>query len=395
MGLFEDPYVDPDEAARISGCEGNRKIARRAASEVITLLKNEKNLLPLNAKKLRTIAVIGPNSNRSLLGGYSGIPNFDVTVLEGIKAKVGKKTRVLHSEGCRITKGGSWTIDEVLPSDPKEDKKLIKQAAGVAKKADVIILALGGNEQTSREAWGLSHMGDRTSLDLVGRQDELVKAMLETGKPVVVLLFHGRPNSVNYIAENVPAILECWYLGQECGHAVADVLFGDVNPGGKLPITVPRSAGHLPSFYNYKPSARRGFLFDDVSPLFAFGYGLSYSKFSIENVRLSKKKMKRDESVTVLADVTNTGKRRGCEVVQMYIRDLVSSVTRPVKELKGFQKVFLDPGEKQTVRLEVTPESLAFYDVNMEYTVEPGDFEIMVGSSSRDEDLKKVILKVE
>ena len=395
MGLFDDPYADPDEAERISGSEANRKIAKRAASEVLTLLKNKKYLLPLSAKKLKSIAVIGPNADRSLLGGYSGIPNFDVTVLEGVKAKVGKKVKVLYSEGCKITKGGSWTMDEVVPSDPEEDRKLIKKAVKVAKKADVIVLAMGGNEQTSREAWGLNHMGDRTSLDLVGHQDELVKAMLETGKPVVVLLFHGRPNSINYIAENVPAILECWYLGQECGHAVADVLFGDVNPGGKLPITVPRSAGHLPSFYNYKPSARRGFLFDDVSPLFPFGYGLSYTKFSIDNVRLSKKKMKRDGSTTVLVDVTNTGKRRGSEVVQMYIRDRVSSVTRPVKELKGFQKVFLEPGEKNTVRLEITPESLAFFDIDMNYTVEPGEFEIMVGNSSRDEDLHTTILRVE
>ena len=395
LGLFDDPYVDPEEADRVSGSETNRKIARRAASEVITLLKNDMSLLPLNAKKLKSIAVIGPNANRSLLGGYSGIPNFDVTVLEGIKQKVGSKVKVLYSEGCGMTKGGSWTIDEVVPSDPKEDKNLIKQAVKVAKKADVVVLALGGNEQTSREAWGLNHMGDRTSLDLVGRQDELVKAMLETGKPVVVLLFHGRPNSINFIAENVPAILECWYLGQECGHAVANVLFGDVNPGGKLPITVPRSAGHLPAFYNYKPSARRGFLFDDVSPLYAFGYGLSYTKFSIENVRLSKKKIKLDESATVSVDVTNTGKRPGSEVVQMYIRDLVSSVTRPVKELKGFQKVFLDPGKKKIVRLEITPESLAFYDIDMKYTVEPGEFEIMVGNSSRDKDLQKIVLTVE
>lgn len=245
LGLFDDPYVDPDEAERVSGSKENRKIARKAASEVITLLKNEKALLPLKIKKLKSIAVIGPNSNRSLLGGYSGIPNFDVTVLEGIKAKVGGKVKVMHGEGCGITKGGSWTINEVVPADAREDKKLIKEAVRIAKKADVVVLALGGNEQTSREAWGLNHMGDRTSLDLIGRQDELVKAILATGKPVVVLLFHGRPNSINFIAENVPAILECWYLGQECGHAVADVLFGDVNPAGKLPITVPRSAGHL------------------------------------------------------------------------------------------------------------------------------------------------------
>ena len=209
-------------------------------------------------------------------------------------------------------------------------------------------------------------MGDRTSLDLIGRQDELVKAMLATGKPVIVLLFNGRPLSINYVAENVPVIFECWYLGQESGHAVADVLFGDFNPGGKLPITFPRSAGHLPVFYNHKPSARRGYLFDDVSPLFPFGFGLSYTTFEFKNVRLAKKKIKRTGSTRVLVDVTNTGKRAGTEIVQMYIRDLVSSVTRPVKELKGFQKISLQPGETKTVALEITPDSLAFYDVKHE-----------------------------
>ncbi len=258
----------------------------------------------------------------------------------------------------------------------------------------MIVLAIGGNEQTSREAWNLKHMGDRTSLDLIGRQEELVKAMLATGKPVIVFLFNGRPLSINDVSQNVPAIFECWYLGQETGHAVADVLFGDFNPGGKLPITIPRSAGHLPAFYNHKPSARRGYLFDDVSPLYAFGYGLSYTSFDLKNVRLTKKRIKRDGAARVLVDVTNTGEREGTEVVQMYIRDLVSSVTRPIKELKGFKKVSLPPGETQTIALDITPESLAFYDVKMKYVVEPGEFEIMVGSSSRDADLQKVTLTV-
>jgi beta-glucosidase len=264
----------------------------------------------------------------------------------------------------------------------------------VAKKADVIVLAIGGNEQTSREAWALNHMGDRTSLDLIGRQEALVKAMVALGKPVIVFLFNGRPLSINYVAQNVPVIYECWYLGQETGHAVADVLFGDYNPGGKLPISVPRSVGHLPVFYNYKPSARRGYLFDDVSPLFAFGYGLSYTSFSIENPRLTKKRIKADGSTQVLVDVTNTGQRAGTEVVQLYIRDLVSSVTRPIKELKGFRKVRLEPGESTTVAFDIAPASLSFFDVNMKFVVEPGDFEIMVGSSSRDADLTKLILKV-
>src|SRR5579872_4944737 len=348
FGLFDDPYVDPDVAERVVGCEDHRKLARQAAREVITLLKNDGGLAPLDLSKYRTIAVIGPNANRTLLGGYSGVPKQEVTVLEGIKARVGNRAKVLYSEGCKITIGGSWNQDEVVPSNPEEDRKQIAEAVEVAKQADVIILAIGGNEQTSREAWGLNHMGDRASLDLIGRQEELVKAMLATGKPVVALLYNGRPLSINYLVQNVPVIFECWYLGQENGYAVAEVLFGDVNPSGRLPITFPRSAGHLPVFYNYKPSARRGYLFDDVSPLYAFGYGLSYTTFAIQNIRIEKKTIRANGTTRVIVDVTNTGNREGAEVVQMYIRDVVSSVTRPVKELKGFQKVALGPGQKRT-----------------------------------------------
>ena len=395
LGLFDDPYVDPDEAETMVGCEEHRQLALAAARETITLLKNENNLAPLNLKKINSIAVIGPNANRSLLGGYSGVPKHEVTVLDGIKAKVGDRVKVLYSEGCKITIGGAWHIDEVIPSDESEDRRQIKAAVKVAKQADVIVLAIGENEQTSREAWNLNHMGDRPSLDLIGRQEELVRAMLATGKPVIVLLFNGRPLSINYLAQNVPVIFECWYLGQETGHAIADVLFGDYNPGGKLPITIPRSAGHLPVFYNYKPSARRGYLFDDVSPLYSFGYGLSYTTFTLKNIRLEKTRIKPRGSTRLFVDVANTGKRSGTEVVQMYIRDLVSSVTRPVKELKGIQKVSLAPRETKTIALDITPESLAFYDIAMKYVVEPGEFEIMIGNSSRDEDLQKVIWTVE
>lgn len=394
MGLFDDPFVNPDEAERVVGCDAHRELARQAARETITLLKNENDLLPLDSSKLKTVAVIGPNANRSLLGGYSGTPKHNVTVLDGIKARLGGAVRVIHAEGCKITIGGSWQQDEVVASNPADDRKQIAEAVKISQSADVIIVAIGGNEQTSREAWSLKHLGDRTSLDLVGRQDELVTALLATGKPVVALIFNGRPLSINNVAQNVPAILECWYLGQECGHAVAEVLFGDYNPGGKLPISIPRSVGQLPVFYNHKPSARRGFLWDEATPLFPFGFGLSYTKFAFKNVRLAKKKIGRTGATHVSVDVTNTGKRAGTEVVQMYIRDLVSSVTRPVKELKSFQKVSLKPGETKTVTLTIAPESLAFYDVNMKYVVEPGEFEIMVGSSSRDADLQKTILTV-
>jgi beta-glucosidase len=395
MGLFDDPYVDPAKAERIVGCKKHRALALAAALESITLLKNDGNVLPLDPQKLKTIAVIGPNANRVLLGGYSGVPKQFVTVLDGIRAKVGGRARVVYSEGCKITAdGGSWQHDEVQLSDAKQDRRQIAGARKLARQADAIVLCIGCNEQGSREAWNTKHLGDRASLDLLGRQDELVKAMLATGKPVVVVLFNGRPLSINYVAQNVPAICECWYLGQECGHAVADVLFGDFNPGGKLPISIPRSVGHLPVYYSHKPSARRGYLFDDVSPLFPFGFGLSYTTFEFNRLRLAKKNIRRNESTRVFIDVKNTGKRAGTETVQLYIRDLFSSVTRPVKELKGFAKVSLKPGESKTMALDIKPESLMFHDLDMKYTVEPGDFEIMVGSSSRDADLQKVILTV-
>ncbi|HZZ28254.1 MAG TPA: glycoside hydrolase family 3 N-terminal domain-containing protein [Pirellulales bacterium] len=394
LGLFDDPYVDPDEAERVVGCDEHRKLALEAARETITLLKNDGSIVPLRAANMKTIAVIGPNAGRCLHGGYSGVPKHNVSVLDGIKAKVGDRVHVLYSDGCKITQPGVWGQDEVFPSDPAEDRRQIAEAVEVAKQADVIVLCLGGNELTSREAWNLKHMGDRTSLDLIGRQQELADAMLATGKPVIVFLFNGRPLSINSLSQHAPVIFECWYLGQETGHAVADVLFGDYNPGGKLPITIPRSAGHLPAYYNYKPSARRGYLFDDVSPLYPFGFGLSYTSFTFSPPRLEKRKIRRSGRTRVLVNVTNTGRVRGDEVVQMYIRDLVSSVTRSIKELKGFQRVSLEPGETKTVALDITPDRLAFYDVGMKYVVEPGEFEIMVGNSSRDADLQKVVLAV-
>jgi beta-glucosidase len=394
LGLFEDPYVDLDAAYHERKLDRDRDLALRAAHETIVLLKNENNLLPLVPKEHGTLAVIGPNADRTLLGGYSGKPKYYTSVLQGIKDRVGGDVNVLSSEGCKITLGGSWDEDRVAPSDPEADRISIAEAVATAEQADTVILALGGNEQTSREAWSKIHLGDRASLELVGMQNDLLKAILQTGKPVVVLLFNGRPNAIPYIQEHVPAILECWYLGQETGRAVADVLFGDCNPSGKLPISLPRSAGHLPCYYNHKPSARRGYLFDDATPLYPFGYGLSYTTFSFSNVRLEKPSIHLTESTTVYVDVQNVGARAGDEVVQMYIRDLVSSVTRPVKELKGFTKVHLEPNESATVALTIGPGELSFTNIRKEWVVEPGEFEIMVGNSSRDQDLTKVILTV-
>ncbi|HON90669.1 MAG TPA: glycoside hydrolase family 3 N-terminal domain-containing protein [Sedimentisphaerales bacterium] len=394
LGLFEDPYVDPSVAERIVGCEAHRELALQAARETITLLKNDSGLAPLDPQKIKTIAVIGPNADRVMLGGYSGVPKHYTTLLQGIRDRLDASVEVLYHEGCKITVGGSWQQDEVTPSDPQKDRKSIAQAVNIAQRAEVVILAIGDNEQTSREAWALNHLGDRASLDLVGLQDELVDAIAATGKPIIAVLFNGRPISIRNLTTKATTIFECWYLGQESGRALAEVIFGDINPGGKLPITIPRSVGHIPAYYNHKPAARRGYLFDDVTPLYSFGFGLSYTQFKFGKPRLKKSIIDRRESTTVRIDVTNTGPRVGDEVVQMYIRDKVSSVTRPVKELKGFQRITLAPGETQTVSLEITPECLAFYNIDMKYVVEPGEFEIMIGNSSRDQDLQTVLLRV-
>jgi len=387
-GLFEDPYVDPDYAQKITNSPEHRALALQAAREAITLLKNQNNTLPLDAGKIQTLAVIGPNAAKCHLGGYSQDPGRCVTVLDGIKARAGDKMKVVYAEGSRITEEDAdwrnWYLDKVTPPDPAKDAVRIAEAVKVAKASDAVVLVLGGNEQTCREAWAETHPGDRDSLDLLGKQNDLVKAVLETGKPTVVFLINGRPLSINYIAENVPAILEGWYLGQEGGTAAAEVLFGDYNPGGRLPITFPRSAGQLPAYYNHKPSARRGYLFANKEPLFAFGHGLSYTTFKYDKLRLSQATIGTNGRTSAIVEVTNTGKRAGDEVVQLYIRDLVSSVTRPVKELRGFQRIHLEPGQTKTVELAVGPEALAFWNEDMKKVVEPGQFDIMVGPNSVD-----------
>jgi len=298
---------------------------------------------------------------------------------------VGSSAEISYALGCKITESNpDWDADKVVVGDPALNAKRIEEAAKVAASADVVILALGGNEQTSREAWAVNHPGDRDSLDLLGNQDDLVKAVLATGKPTIVFLQHGRPNSINYIAEHVPAILDGWYLGQEGGTAIADVLFGDYNPAGRLPITVPRSTGQLPDYYYQKPSAKREYLGSTVLPLFPFGWGLSYSTFKYANLRATPDSIGPQGSATVSADVTNSGAVRGDEVVQLYIRDEVSSVTRPVKELRGFRRITLNPGETKTVEFTLGPDELSFLNRDMHRVVESGTFTIMVGGNSID-----------
>jgi beta-glucosidase len=382
-GLFDDPYVNADDAEKITNSPEHQQLALKAAHEAVILLKNQDHLLPLSKTKYKRIAVIGPNAADVHLGGYSDKPGRGVSVLQGIKEKVGSNAETLYVEGCKITESlPDWNADEVVLGDPARNAKRIEEAAKVAAGADLIILALGGNEQTSREAWAPNHKGDRDSLDLLGNQDELVKAVLATGKPVVVFLQHGRPNSINYIAEHVPAILEGWYLGQEGGTAVADVLFGDYNPGGKLPITVPRSVGQLPDYYYYKPSAKREYLGSTTEPLFPFGWGLSYSTFKYSKPQASPDSIGPDGRTKISVEVVNTSSVRGDEVVQLYIHDEVSSVTRPVKELRGFRRITLNPGEKQVVELTLGPEELSFLNRDMHRVVEPGIFTIMVGGNS-------------
>ncbi|HEU4833247.1 MAG TPA: glycoside hydrolase family 3 N-terminal domain-containing protein [Pyrinomonadaceae bacterium] len=383
LGLFENPYVDVERAARVTNSTEHRALAAEAARRSITLLKNQNNLLPLNLSALKSIAVIGPNAAQVHLGGYSDEPGRGVSVLQGIKDKVGDKVKVTYAEGCKITKqGGDWFADRATLNDPADDQKLIAEAVSVAKTADVALLVLGGNEDTNREGWANNHLGDRDSLDLVGRQDDLVKAILETGKPTIVLLINSGPLSINYIAENVPAILEGFYLGQETGVGVADVLFGDYNPAGKLTISFPRSVGQLPLYYNRKPTARRGYLFANKEPLFPFGFGLSYTTFAYSDLKISPAKIGPADNARVSVTVTNTGKRAGDEIVQVYIRDLVSSVTRPIMELKDFKRISLAPGESKTVEFVITPDKLSFFDLNMKNVVEPGWFDVMVGTSS-------------
>jgi beta-glucosidase len=386
LGLFDNPFVDPDFAEKTTNSAEHRALALKAARETVVLLKNDKNLLPLDLSKLKTIAVIGPNADGLHLGGYSRMPSHSVTILQGIQDRVGSKAKVVYAEGCRFTNKHQdwhgWFDDNVELIDPKTQADKIKEAVQVAKNADVAILVVGENESTNREAWSEQHRGDRDSLELLGAQNDLVKAVVETGTPTVVMLINGRPLSINYIAENVPAILEGWYLGQEGGTAAAGVLFGDVNPGGKLPITFPHSVGDLPDYYNHKPSANRSYAFSTREPLFPFGYGLSYTSFKFENVRIEPAQIQTGGTAKVSVDVTNTGSREGDEVPQMYIHQKIASVTRPVKELKGFHRITLKPGEKKTVEFTITPETLSMLNTDMHKVVEPGEFEVMVGSDS-------------
>ena len=383
-GLFENPYPDPATAQAKTATPDAIALARKTADEAVILLKNDKDLLPLDPGRIRRLAVLGTHAKDTPIGGYSDVPDHVVSVLEGLQEAGRGKFAVDYSEGVRLTESRCWSCDEVKLVPASVNRKLIAAAVETAKKADVIVMVLGGNEQTSREGWADTHLGDRSSLDLVGQQEDLARAVFALHKPTIVILLNGRPLSVNYLAEKAPALLEGWYLGQETGHAVADVLFGKVNPGGKLPVTIARSVGQLPVFYNHKPSARRGYLFDTTAPLYPFGYGLSYTKFDISAPRILTPVIAPNQAARIAVDVANTGGRVGDEVVQLYVHDDEASVTRPVIELKRFQRVTLQPGERKTVTFDLAPDDLALWNADMKKVVEPGAFTIYAGPNSVD-----------
>jgi len=383
-GLFEHPYPDVATAQAKTATPDAVALARIAADRAIVLLKNDRGLLPLDASKIHRMAVLGTHAKDTPIGGYSDVPRHVVSVLEGMQ-EVGKgRFAVDYSEGVRLTESRCWSCDEVKLVPAAVNRKLIAAAVQTAKKADVVVMVLGGNEQTSREGWAETHLGDRSSLDLVGQQEDLAKAIFALHKPTAVILLNGRPLSVNYLAANAPALLEGWYLGQETGHGVADVLFGKVNPGGKLPVSIARSVGQLPVFYDHKPTSRRGYLFDTTAPLYPFGYGLSYTSFAISAPRVLTPTVPTNQPARIAVDVANTGSRAGDEVVQLYIHDDEASVTRPVIELKRFQRVMLQPGEHRTVTFELTPDDLALWNPGMVKVVEPGTFTISAGPNSVD-----------
>jgi beta-glucosidase len=376
LGLFDHPYTEEARERSALLTAESLAAAREIAARSQVLLKNDHETLPLS-KEVKSIALVGPlaNDQKDMLGSWTGdgdVANA-VTLLDGIKAKVSTATKINYAKGCDLDGDATNGIDE---------------AVRAARKSDVVIVAVGESADMSGEA------SSRASLDLPGRQLDLVKAVQATGKPVVVVLMNGRPLTINWIAQNTPAILETWFGGTQAGNAIADVLFGDVNPGGKLPVTFPRAVGQEPLYYNHMNTGRppdannkysSKYLDVPWTPLFPFGYGLSYTQFQLSNLRLSQRTIRPDGRVTVSVDVTNTGKRVGDEVVQLYIRDVAASVTRPVRELKGFQRVTLRPGEKRMVEFTLTPALLGLYNREMRFVVEPGEFKVMVGTSSADE----------
>ena len=409
LGLFDDPYkyCDVNRPKKQIFTKEHRAIARKTASESFVLLKNE-GVLPLSKKG--TIAVVGPlaNTRSNMPGTWSVAAVLDnaPSLVEGLREVVGDRAKVVTAKGSNLIGDADYEkratmFGRELHRDNRTDRELLDEALKVAAGADVIVAALGESSEMSGES------SSRTNLEMPDVQRALLQELLKTGKPVVLVLFTGRPLVLTWEEEHVPAILNVWFGGSEAAYAISDVLFGDVNPSGKLTATFPQNVGQIPLFYNHKNTGRplqEGRWFEkfrsnylDVSnePLYPFGYGLSYTTFAYSDIHLSSTEMSADGELTATVTVTNTGSRDGAEVVQLYIRDLVGSVTRPVKELKGFEKIFLKAGESRKVSFSITPELLKFYNYDLQFVCEPGDFDVMIGGNSRDVKKARFLLKGE
>jgi beta-glucosidase len=393
LGLFEQPYADPARAEQVVHSREHQQLALRVAREGIVLLKNENQSLPLK-KGLKSIAVIGPNADSvsNLLGDYSPVrvPQPVSTILAAIKAKASPLTKVVYAKGCAVNDG---------------NKDGFAAAVQAAKNADVAVVVVGeqqrteGTENPQEPTDGEGH--DVASLDLTGVQEDLVQAIQASGTPVVLVLVNGRPLSIRWEAAHVPAIVEAWQPGEAGGEAVADVLFGDVNPSGRLAITIPRSSGQLPAYYNYKPSkaywiekgwaSTGGYADMPGTPLYPFGFGLSYTQFQYSNLHVRPAQIYSEGQTQVSVEVENTGKEAGVETVQLYLHERFAPVATPVKQLRGFERVALEPGQKKTVRFALGPEELQLLDRNLRWVVAPGTFDIMIGKSSADILLKETL----
>jgi beta-glucosidase len=405
LGLFDNPYkyCDENRAKTEVFTDANRKEARQIAADCFVLLKNQNNTLPL--KKSGTIAVVGPlaDSKENMPGTWSVAANFSkaTSVLTGLKEVIGDKAKILYAKGSNLDADAAFEeratmFGKSIKRDNRPAADIIAEAVSIANQSDVIVAALGEAAEMTGEA------SSRTNLDIPEVQKDLLKALLKTGKPVVLVLFTGRPLTIKWENDNVPAILNVWFGGSEAGYAVADVLFGDVNPSGKLTTTWPQNVGQVPLYYNYKMTGRplpEGKWFQkfrsnylDVSndPVYPFGYGLSYTSFSYSDIKLSSSSLKGNQTLTASVTVTNTGSKDGKEVIQLYMRDVIGTNSRPVKELKGFQKIELKTGESKTVSFNITTADLKYYNTDLKYDWEPGEFHIMIGGNSKDVKFAKV-----